>query len=127
MLPPRVIALSIAALFSLCAGGAVDAKTYTIQRVGVWEAFGGTVDGGDAVCGVMTSGAEGRAFTIKRFSGTQYFAVQIFKDSWRIPQGQVVEVTVQFGSADPWKAEARGFPPNGVQFSVPLKVRQLPQ
>jgi hypothetical protein len=113
------VGLAIAGLCSTTPSIPANAATYTIQQIGAWQAFGGTDNGGIPVCGIMNVGEGGRVFAIKTWSNTPYLSIQVFKSSWRIPQGQEVAIELQFDSHNPWgPAHGIAVPPNGIQFRV---------
>lgn len=120
----RAAGLFVAAYCGMAWDISGHAETSTIQKVGVWEAFGGTDNGGTPVCGVITAGAENRIFTIKQYLGSKGFTLQIFKGGWRIPEGQRVDVSIRFDSYDPWTAQASALPPDGIRVSIPQNLAE---
>lgn len=103
-----------------CIHTAAVAQTITLGRYGYWEAFGGAADGGQRVCGVILSGAEGRAFTVKWFDREPFLTVQVFKPSWHIPTGVSVEVSLRFDSTAPWTGKGITFP-NGKGIEIEIR------
>jgi hypothetical protein len=123
-----ILATMYPTLLKLLACGAVlagvalslraEAQTKVLATHGVWSAFGGFVENGDQVCGVISSGQEGRTFTIKYFRSDDHLTVQIFKESWKIPRGTEVKLRIVLGGASPWHVTADGVA-NKVEFDVP--------
>jgi len=100
---------------------AVQARTVELLHSGYWTAFGGTADDGHPVCGIISSGAEGRTFTVKLFQGDDHLTVQVFKPSWQVPPGTRVAISMQFDRNAPWTANAIGMESaKGVELTVPL-------
>ena len=120
----KAISAVFLSILSLAPLGAWS-QTRTIGTFGSWRTFGGAAEDGTQVCGVITSGGEGRTFTIKYFEGTGYLAVQIFKDHWKIPDGQTIRIRIAMGSYTPWDITAQGAG-NAIQFNVPAeKIKEF--
>jgi hypothetical protein len=92
MKPSAAVTLLVA---SLVVRPAV-AETQTLESRGLWSAFGGAGDDGRDVCGIVTVGADGRRITIAQSAGETGLAITLGKDSWVIPDGTAVSLTVQF-------------------------------
>jgi hypothetical protein len=119
------VVVGAVALLSVALPDVATAETFVTSRVGAWQAFGGTDNAGVPVCGVVNSyGIEGRSLVIKTWSNTDYFAVQIFKDGWRIPPNQTVRVQLQFDQFVPWEAKGIAIPPNGTQIRILRNVAE---
>ncbi len=80
--------------FACVAAPAASAQTTEIYRSGLWSAYSGTSEDERRVCGIATTGADGRRVAIQQFSGMPGLQVELRKDSWMIPDN--TEVTVQF-------------------------------
>jgi len=104
------VALLAAMMPSAHAGG----DTYTTARAGHWEAFQGTSDGGQSMCGMLTvinfnSGATG-GMHVKYFAGNQHTTIQLMKSTWRMPTNAVnVPVVIGVDKEVLWEAEALGY------------------
>lgn len=95
-----------------------SAKTYIIQTIGAWKAFGGTDEAGVPICGLSNAGAD-RVFAIKYWANGSDLSIQVFKNSWNIPSGAHIAIELQFDRYDPWSAEkGLSIPPDGIQFNI---------
>jgi hypothetical protein len=65
---------------------------------GAWRTSEGLNDGGAAMCSASLFGAD-RAFLVK--VEREGFFLHVFKDGWKIPEGQSVDVTLQVDNAPP--------------------------
>jgi hypothetical protein len=116
--------IMLALFFMMAQIGLCDAKTYTIQRIGAWEAYEGTDDAGVPLCGVSNFGSD-RGFMIKYWKGSAYLGIQIFKNNWSIPAGLKVSIALRFDSYPQWDTtEANVTPPNILQTRI---VGGIPQ
>ena len=104
--------ISIATIvgFALTAGNGL-AKTEVLARAGAWQAFGGTSDNGQPVCGMSSSGA-GRYFGVKYYAGDDTITIQLGSNKWTLKNNVKVKVQMQFDKASPWQAVG-----NGMHFS----------
>ncbi len=116
--------LAGAAIGVVLATAPAMADTKVFSRSGIWEAYSGTSNDGTKVCGISASGG-GRWFGFKYFAGDDEFTVQLSKDTWDIPKGLKVSVTLTFDDETPWKAQGTGFEMQdgdaALQFEVPFK------
>lgn len=104
---PRLAPLTAAAV--LVAGiSAAQAEVTTFARVGAWEAFGGTTNNGQGVCGVSTSG-DGKYIGVKYYKGDSTLTIQISSDKWKVNNGVKIAVTMKFDDESPWKARGTSF------------------
>jgi len=99
--------------------GTACAEVRPIARSGAWTSFGGRADDGKPVCGVLTTGSEGRVLGFKWLVGTDRIAVVLRKQSWTIPDGVETEVFLEFDRMGPWRARAHGAGQN-LEFYIPL-------
>lgn len=79
---------------------------------------------GAASCNVRISPGrrpQGQAVSIKSVSGTKSFDIEIFKESWRIPAGSVIPVSIDFGGKVSFVAQARGFS-REASFHIPVDL-----
>jgi hypothetical protein len=114
------IALATLALALGLGAGAAHADTTTFATAGAWRAFGGTSNDGTSVCGVVVSGSE-RSLHIKHYGSDNGFTVQMFKQTWAIPNGTEIPMRLQIDSRSPWTVTARGYTVKGgglVEFSI---------
>lgn len=117
------LGIALQLLFSGLASETAFAEVKTLQKTGYWTAFGGSDNTGRPVCGVMATGG-GRVLTIKQYSGSEHFTVQIFKQTWQIPQGHKIPVAFRFDSHEPWTANASAIPPDGVSITIPSNLSE---
>ncbi len=100
------------------------ADVVTFARISGWEAYGGTANDGQQVCGISTRGG-GRWIGIKYYQGDSALTVQLSKTSWRVPNGLHTKVTMQFDEESPWTATATGSISNGtafLEFDIPRRA-----
>lgn len=112
------------AVITLVAGGAlapvgIHAKTVTLQKQGLWEAFGGPDDAGTAVCGIITGESVDRVFIIKRYAGNKALTIELLKEGWHTAADKPVAAALRFDLFQPWAVEALAIPPDGLRFRVP--------
>jgi len=95
-------------------------EVYHTGTYGHWTTFEGTGDRGGYVCGAAIFGSD-RGLLLKAQEGTVY--LQIFKDGWRIPVDQDVDVNVQVDRAPPMSFVGLGieFPTgnNAIHVEIP--------
>ena len=82
---------NFAALACLAAPVA-SAQTTEIYRSGLWSAYSGTSEDQRRVCGIATTGSDGRRVAIQQYSGMTGLQVELRKDSWVIPDNTSVTV-----------------------------------
>lgn len=75
-----------------------DAELRTLLTAGLWTAYGGTTDSQRAVCGIGTTGADGRHIAIEQASGETGIEVILEKPSWVIPDNTQIEIMFQIDS-----------------------------
>lgn len=93
---------------SLLSMPAASAGVTTIKSSGGWEAFGGRSSDNRKLCGMSASGG-GRWIGVKYFEGEDSLIIQLSKPTWRVKNGNHIDVTMQFDRESPWKAQARAF------------------
>lgn len=79
---------------------------------------------GAASCNVRISPGkrpQGQVVSIKSVSGTKSFDIEIFKESWKIPAGSVIPVSIGFGGEVSFIAQARGFS-REASFHIPVDL-----
>ena len=96
-----------ATVLALCAGAA-QAEVKTFSRAGTWEAFGGTSNSGQSLCGVSTEG-DGKYIGVKYYRGDASLTIQISNKTWTVTNGTKIQVTMTFDDETPWKASANAF------------------
>lgn len=106
--------VALAGLLPATAG----ADTTVIARHGAWQTFGGTSVAGEPVCGISTITQDERVVAIKHFAGTNYFAIQLSKPSWRLPKGTSGAVHMQIDRVEPWTTRGASGEGNNLQFNV---------
>ena len=99
--------LAAASVIALCAGVA-RAEVTTFSRAGTWEAFGGTSNSGQSLCGVSTEG-DGKYVGVKYYRGDASLTLQLSNKTWTVKDGAKVSVTMKFDDESPWKATATAF------------------
>lgn len=83
-----------------------------------WVVASGTYRDGVAGCNVSLVGAD-RRFTIQYVYETKSLFVQLQKDTWHVPQGTPVAITLQVDQRSPITANAISpFDPQLIQFTV---------
>jgi hypothetical protein len=100
----RSLAILAAALFT----SAAQAEVKTYSRAGAWEAFGGTSNNGQRLCGVSTSG-DGKYIGIKYYKGDSSLTIQLSNTTWKVTDGTKVAVTMKFDGQSPWRARATSY------------------
>ena len=93
----RVLAVATAILLGATAAASAEVKTYA--RSGVWDNYSGTVEDGDVVCGMSVSGGDNgdfRMINIKYYLASDAVRVEVFKESWRIPENTRLSVEAGF-------------------------------
>lgn len=105
----RKFVIAALAMVGLClVASAAQADVRILAQVGTWQAFGGTANNGQQICGVSTSG-DGKFFSIKYFYGDTTFTLQLGSDGWRIANGAKQKMSMRYDSNPPWNATATGF------------------
>jgi hypothetical protein len=96
------------------------AKTQDFAHSGVWDAFGGTDDQGNEVCGVSTHLNDGSDFLIKRYENDSNYVVQAYNSNWSLSFARA-DVSLTMGNNTPWTANAAVLrSTHGLEFTVPL-------
>ena len=112
----RAVGACILAITAVAASSA-HAEVITTVRAGYWSAFGGTADGGAAMCGVSTIDSLGRVFLVKYFDKGPMVIVQIFKQSWQIPAKTSISMRMSMDSYSPWSGNGTGA---GERIELPI-------
>jgi len=89
---------TIAAVALFAAVSSPKADMRVTASYGAWRTSEGLNDGGAPMCSASLLGAD-RAFLVK--VERDGFFLHIFKDGWKIPEGQSVDVTLQVDNAPP--------------------------
>ena len=84
------------------------AEVKTFARAGVWEAFGGTSNDGQGLCGVSTRGG-GKWIGVKYYKGDETITIQLSNESWTVTDKDKVSVVMKFDDESPWRASATAF------------------
>ncbi len=71
------------------------AEMHQTYASGQWNAFTGTNAENHPVCGIATSGAEGRRIAIEQKAGETGLQLMLDKATWNIPDDTSVDLTVQ--------------------------------
>lgn len=100
--------LGAAVLAATMSASAAEAEVKTYARAGAWEAFGGTSNSGQKLCGVSTSG-DGEYIGIKYYKGDSSLTIQLSNTTWKVTDGTKVAVTMKFDSQSPWRARATSY------------------
>jgi hypothetical protein len=105
------------------------AEMHQTYASGQWTAFTGTNADNQPVCGIATSGAEGRRIAISQESGETGLHLALEKASWNIPDGTTVDLTIQIdrNAAIPFSGQGSH---NRVTVDIPFEqsiplMRQL--
>jgi hypothetical protein len=105
----------------LAAAAPAGAAISILYRAGAWEAFGGTTDRGQPVCGMSTSG-EGMWFGVKYFKDDEGFTVQLSSSDWQVKKGEEVRMTMRFDRLSPWSGTATGFVMSDGDAALELEI-----
>lgn len=86
------------------------AAPQVVYSAGQWTAFSDTTADHQPVCGIATTGAEGRRIAIQQQAGQTGLLMLLDKASWSIPSGTPIDVAVQVdgGDAMPMKGTGAG-------------------
>ncbi len=104
----RLYCLSAAvAVLAMAAPGAMAQPT-EIYRGGLWSAYSGSGDDQRPLCGIATTGGEGRRVAVQQYGGETGLELQLSKDSWAIPDNTTVELQFQFDGREPTTEQAVG-------------------
>lgn len=103
----RSLFAAATALLMITSANAAPASDQLILRTaGYWTAFYDPRNSdGVEMCGMKTDTTNGAVMV--KYAGTGVF-VQVFKSTWRIPNGTIVPVSLTFDKSDPWIADASG-------------------
>ena len=98
----KLLMTTVAAMVLATAANAGEITT--LSRTGFWTAYQMVNKDGIPVCG-MRAGESCRSVYVKWFAGYSTVTVQLFKDSWRIPEDTKLSLSVtfdhdHFGTAD---------------------------
>ena len=124
-LPVGILAIGFLAPSALAlSAGHGFADTHVLARTGAWQAFGGTTEDGQPVCGMSSSGG-GKYFGLKYYSGDNTLTIQLGNDSWTLKNKIKVKVRMQFDNNSPWNATGVGMHFSdgdaGLQFEINRK------
>src|SRR5579872_6138525 len=97
----------LAIAFLAVSAGRGTADTHVLARTGAWQAFGGTTEDGQPVCGISSSGA-GKYFGLKYFAGDNTLTIQLGNNAWTLKNKIKVKVRMQFDNNSPWNATGTG-------------------
>lgn len=103
-----IFARAAIALAATLIATAAQAEVKTYSRAGAWEAFGGTSNSGQKLCGVSTSG-DGKYIGIKYYKGDSSLTIQLSNTKWKVTDGTKVGVTMKFDDESPWRARATSY------------------
>ena len=110
---------TVAAAAALLLANPALADTQTLFQSGPWVLYGGTSNSGHALCGMRVSDSAGnRTVHIKYFAGDDHLTIQMFKSTWRVPNGTRLAVTMQMDRNPVWSARAYG-EADHVEFTIP--------
>ncbi len=104
----RTFLLGAAAIAATLLAAPASAEVQTYARAGAWEAFGGSSNNGQKVCGVSTSG-DGKYIGVKYYKGDSSLTIQLSNTSWKVTDGTKVAVTMKFDGQSPWRARATAY------------------
>ena len=99
---------AILVAFACLAAPGTSAQTTEIYRSGLWSAYSGTTEDQRRVCGIATTGADGRRVAIQQYSGMPGLQLELSKDSWTIPNNTPVTVQLKFDYRDQMQAQMIG-------------------
>ncbi len=85
------------------------AEMRAIASAGAWNAYGGRTRSGEASCALATSLSGGRSIFLQLFEGERdRLVIRHVRDSWRIPDGTRIPISMQIDGFPPWAATALG-------------------
>lgn len=97
--------------------GVASAQVSVTSEAGAWKTIAGVANDGTTLCGAEVSGRD-RIFMVKWFDGNDELFIQIAKIGWSIPDGQPVDVALQFDHLAPWRVKASGIQATPVTGSM---------
>jgi hypothetical protein len=93
--------------------GAVTPASAQISQLGTygfWRVYGGKSNDGTPMCGTaIYNDNRSRSLHIKHFKNDGYLTIHMFKDSWKIPSGTDVNISLQVDSHPRWVAKYKGY------------------
>jgi hypothetical protein len=102
---------------------AARAEVRTISQYGAWTTIAGTVNDGTWMCGVKVTGPD-KVFIVKWFKKDDSLVIHLHKDSWRIPAGTRLHMTVQFDQDVPWEGIGTAHPNGGGLVELDIDTPQ---
>jgi uncharacterized iron-regulated membrane protein len=87
-----------------------------LASAGLWTAFAAT-QADRQICGIATTGADGRQIVVQQLSGESGIQVALEKPSWSIPDATVVDLAFQFDGGTAVGERANG---SGTRLTVDL-------
>ena len=96
------------ALAAMTASAPARADVTTFAKAGVWEAYGGTSNDGQGLCGVSTRGG-GKWIGVKYYKGDESITIQLSNTAWTVTDGDKVSVVMRFDDESPWRAKGTAF------------------
>ncbi len=100
--------LIAAALVAACVAGPAWAEPQVIVHAGLWDAYSDKTASDIPLCGIATTGADGRRIAIEQTRGEKGLKLVLSKASWAIPNGSAVDVNIRFDSAPATPNHATG-------------------
>jgi hypothetical protein len=104
----KISALAAIAGFTAIAVAGLTATAHaevrTIYRSGAWATIAGTANDGSPTCGVTVKG-EDRGLAVKWFKD-ELLLVHVRKNSWHIPAGTKMPMSIAFDQQEPWEGLA---------------------
>lgn len=89
--------------------GKARATITTLSTSGSWMAYAATAtDNNLPICGVMTTGSEGRSLILKFVQGDTRLVLTMLKTSWQIPDHTKLPVSMTVGNNTPWTSVTEG-------------------
>ena len=94
---------------ALGAATSAGAAVNIYYHAGGWDAFDGTGDDGQPMCGAGSyNPRDGRSFSLRFPVNSNDVVFIASKPSWNVPNGTTMPVVMQIGLDRPWTAQAEG-------------------
>ena len=94
---------------ALGTAASASAAVNIFYHAGGWDAFNGTGDDGQPMCGAGSyNPRDGRSFSLRFPLNSNDVLFIASKPSWNVPNGTAMPVVMQIGLDRPWTAQAEG-------------------
>lgn len=114
---PVAVAVTVCVLVAWPLAAGAQGAPQILATAGLWNAFAANGADQRPVCGISTTGADGRRIVVQQASGETGVQVMLEKPSWAIPDQTAVDVSFQFDNGGASAERATG---NATQLTVDL-------